>query len=295
VSSSSVDEFQAEVALRANAELGEGPWWDELSAELLWVDIDDRRIHRYRPEDHSTTSLELPGRVGAVVRKVSGGLVVAMERSFATVEADGRVSVIAELEADLPTRMNDGKCDRLGRFYAGTMALDEESKIGSLYRLDPDGAVERLVTGVAVSNGLDWNEEGDTMYYVDSNEGSIDAFDFDETTGRVENRRPLVTVPEGDAIPDGLTVDRAGGIWVAFWGGHVVRHYSPTGELEGVVHVPAGQVTSCAFGGADLGDLYITSARVGLSPLGLTADPTAGALFRARTGATGRLPNLFAG
>jgi sugar lactone lactonase YvrE len=285
-----------DIVVDQRAELGEGPWWDVSSQELLWVDIEGHAIHRYRPEDDSTSTISLPGRVSAVVAKASGGWVLAMEHSFAALaEGSDQVMSLAEVDEGLATRMNDGKCDRHGRFYAGTMAFDEVSPIGALYRLDPDGAVERLVTGVSCSNGLDWSLDGDTMYYIDSTTHRLDVFDFDDVSGRVFERRTLLEFSEAEGAPDGMTVDSEGFLWVALWGGSSLRRYSPDGELERVVELEAEQVTSACFGGVDLTDLYITSARDGLPADRLAGQRHAGALVRIQPGVAGRPQHPFAG
>lgn len=285
-----------EIAVDARAELGEGPWWDAASQELLWVDIEGRRFHRYRPEDGSSDGTDMPGRVATVVSRAGGGWLFAMEHAFAVTDpGSDELRVIAEVEPDLNTRMNDGLCDRHGRLFAGTMDLAEEAPIGALYRLDPDGAVERVIESVGCSNGLDWNLAGDQMYYIDSNAYSIDVLDFDEVTGRVSGRRPLVHFREDEGAPDGLTVDAEGFIWVALWGGSSVRRYSPQGELERVLGIEAEQVTKPCFGGVDLDELYITSARVGLSAFALSEQRHAGAVMVHRPGVTGRVQHPFAG
>jgi sugar lactone lactonase YvrE len=191
--------------------------------------------------------------------------------------------------------MNDGKCDAAGRFWAGTMALDERGGAGALYRLDPDGHVETMIDGVTISNGLDWSDDGRLMYFIDTPTQSVDVFDFDLASGRIANRRSFARIDPVDGAPDGLTLDAEGFVWVALWGGSRVRRYAPDGALDSIVRVPATYVTSCAFGGADLGDLYITTARIKLSEADRASQPLAGGLFRARPGVRGRPPHRFSG
>jgi sugar lactone lactonase YvrE len=191
--------------------------------------------------------------------------------------------------------MNDGNCDSMGRFWAGTVGLGEEPGAGALYRLDPDLTVTRVLDGVTESNGIDWSPDDRLMYYVDSMERRVDVFDFEPSTGAITNRRPFAIIDEGEALPDGLTVDADGGVWVALWGGSQVRRYDPNGSLDRVVALPTRQITSCAFGGSDLEDMYVTSAREWLAPEVLAQEPDAGAVFVCRPGIKGRVQRTFAG
>lgn len=284
-----------DVALKAGAALGEGPVWDAAAQELIWVDIEGRLVHRYDPASGADRGLRVSGRVGFAAPRVGGGLVLAMEHSFVLLDDDGEEVELARVEPDAPTRMNDGNCDAAGRLYAGTMAFDEQSPVGALYRLDPDGSVERVLDGVVESNGLDWSTDGETMYYIDSARRSLDAFDFDSATGRLSGRRRIVEFAPEDGTPDGLTVDSEGLMWIALWGGWSVRRLAPDGALVSVVNLPAAQVTSCAFGGEGLDDLYVTSAKEGLSTLELAKQSDAGSLFRHRPGVMGRPQHAFGG
>jgi sugar lactone lactonase YvrE len=289
-------EEQLEVAVAASSALGEGPVWDIDGHELIWVDIEQRLFHRFDPASGTDEIVPTSGRVGFASPRAGGGFVLAMEHSFVTVNEEGVGEVVlAQVEPDAPTRMNDGNCDSLGRLYAGTMAFDEQSSVAALYRLDPDGSVEQLLDGVIESNGLDWSSDGETMYFIDSATRSLDAFDFDLTTGRISGRRRIAAYAETEGTPDGLTVDREGFIWIAFWDGWSVRRYSPDGDLVREVRLPTAHVTSCAFGGPELDELYITSAREGLSGANLANQPYAGALFRYRPGIRGRPQHKFGG
>lgn len=283
------------VELAAGAVLGEGVVWDVARRELVWVDIERGAVHRYDPASGSDDQISLDGRVGFAAPCASGGLVVGVEHTFARLDPGGELHELARVEPDAPTRLNDGNCDRRGRLYAGTMDLAECSPVGALYRLDPDGTIESILEGVTVSNGLDWNDAGDTMYYVDSATGTLDALDFDEDTGRVSGRRALANVGSATAMPDGLTVDSEGFIWVALWGGWSVRRFSPSGGLDRVVRLPTAHVTSCGFGGPALDQLYISSAREGLAESELAEQPLAGALFRHSPAIVGRKQHQFGG
>ncbi len=287
---------EAELVLDARARLGEGPVWDEIAGVLAWVDILAPAIHVYRPSDGSDLLIPLPSPVGAVALRERGGFVLALEDGFWLRDADGTLRFLAPVEADDPSiRMNDGGVDPAGRFYCGTMAYDERPGVAALYRLEPDGRVDRLFGGATISNGIDWSPDGRSCWYIDTPTLGVDRFDYDRETGALTNRRRVITIEPGQGSPDGLTVDAEGGVWVAFWGGWCVRRYLPDGTRDRVVQVPAAQVTSCAFGGELLDELYITTAWNGLSASDREAQPHAGGLFRTRPGVRGVRARRFGG
>jgi sugar lactone lactonase YvrE len=284
-----------ELVLDARAELGEGPRWDARGQRLLWVDIMRGRVHAFRPEKGACRSVDVGRPVGALACAADGTVVLAVAGGFARLHwKSGRVEMLAAVEADRPqNRMNDGACDPAGRFWAGTMALDERPGAGALYRLDPDLTVHTMLTGVTISNGIDWSLDGRRMYYVDSPTRRIDVFDFDPETGAIANRRPFVEVPAEAGIPDGLTIDADGFVWLALWGGAALRRYGPDGGLERSVPLPVSHPTSCAFGGPGLDLLYVTSARRPLGADERARQPAAGGLLRLRPGVVGRPANVF--
>jgi len=186
--------------------------------------------------------------------------------------------MIAGVETDLPqNRMNDGKCDPAGRFWAGTMSETDDPGAGSLYRLNLDRSVTKVVSGVTISNGLGWSPDATIMYYVDSLAHGLDGFDFSVDSGEVTARRRIAEIPEEVGLPDGITVDEQGYIWVALHSGGALHRYSPEGDLEARIELPVALVTSCAFGGPDYHDLYITTA---VDPA--RDEPLAGSIFRYR-------------
>jgi sugar lactone lactonase YvrE len=284
-----------ELVLDARADLGEGPRWDARGQRLLWVDIMRGRVHAFRPGAGACRSVDVGRPVGALAGDADGGVVLAVAGGFARLDWNSRrLDMLATVEADRPqNRMNDGACDPAGRFWAGTMALDERPQAGALYRLDPDGTLHTMLTEVTISNGIDWTGDGRRMYYVDSPTRRIDVFDFDPATGAIADRRPFVNVPAEAGIPDGLTVDAAGFVWLALWGGAALHRYDPEGARERIVPLPVTHPTSCAFGGADLDELYVTSARRPLSADERARQPMAGGLIRLRPGVNGRPPGLF--
>jgi sugar lactone lactonase YvrE len=285
-----------ELLVQRDARVGEGPVWDSRIGRLIWVDIPNKTLFRTDPADGSTTSTLLPKAVGIVLPRASGGYVAALDDGFYAVTDDGAVELIAAVGADDPTtRFNDGEIDPQGRFWAGTMGWHAEPGRGALYRLDTDGTVTRMVEDITISNGLGWSPDGRTMYYVDTTTRRIDRFDFDPVSGEIDGRRPFVTIEHGEGRPDGLTVDTEGAVWVATWPGYGVHRYLPDGRLDAVIPLPVSNVSSCEFGGADLHDLFITTAWEWLDDEERARQPLAGSLFRTRVEAQGRPRTAFAG
>lgn len=308
----SVTRYQAEIALPARAELGEGPTWDSETQSLIWVDIVAGKVHRFRPDRGIDVEAETGTSVGSVGLRAGGGLVLALAGGLALASADqvrvalpegarqpmpaGRHAGVALEYERVPgleieggkVRFNEGKADPEGRFLAGTMHWEEREPLGSLYQLAPDGRVAALLDGITVANGLDFTDDRRTMYYIDSKTGGVDAFDRDPETGRLSGRRRVADIPSAEGIPDGMTLDAEGCLWVAVWGGGEVRRFAPDGRLIGVVEVPARQVTSAAFGGQHLDELFITTARIGQSQRALAAQPRAGDIFWLQPGPAGR-------
>jgi len=283
----------AEVVGVEQAYHGEGPVWDARAGILHWVDMLAGDVLSTDLSSGRVRRLHV-GDVAAAVRpRRDGGLVIAVERGFALVDpGEEVVRPLSQLWSDKTLRMNDGGCDPQGRFYCGSMALDESPGRGALHRLDPDGSVTVVLTGVTISNGLVWSADGAAAYYVDTATQRIDQFDFDPTTGTFHNRRPLVNVPADVGKPDGLTIDAEGGLWLALWGGGAVHRYTPDGRLDEVLSLPVTNVTACAFGGEGLEELYVTTSKHQAPE---NESTTAGGLYRFRPGVRG-IPVLdFAG
>jgi sugar lactone lactonase YvrE len=278
-----------ELVLDARADLAEGPSWDTQGRRLIWVDITPGVVHRFDPTTGHDEGFEIGQPVGAAVPTTGGRLLLAVSDGFSFLNpTTGGIQRIADVEADAPeTMMNDGKCDPAGRLWAGTKDVDGSRPIGSLYRLGADRRPTRILTGLTVSNGLGWSPDRRTMYYIDSPTQRVDTFDFDLPSGEVSNRRTLVEVPEAWGLPDGMTVDEEGFLWIAFWSGWTVRRIDPAGGIAASIKFAVSQVTSCAFGGEDLSDLYVTTARDSLSDKQLREQPHAGGLFRLRPGVRG--------
>ncbi len=286
----------AEVALADGDQLGEGPNWDEAAQKLLRVDITAGRIHRYAPASERRSTIDVGDLVGFALPRRDGGLVAGVRNTIVLLEAGGGRRIIARVERHRPeNRFNDARCDAVGRLWAGTLSMVREPGAAALYRVDPDGAVQAVRRDMTICNGLGWSPNNRLMYVIDSLTQRIDVYDFDLVAGAIHDRRTLVEVDAADGLPDGLTVDAEGGVWVALFGGGAVRRYTPAGELDTVVLLPATNCTCPAFGGAELDELYVTSARHRLSDEQLARQPLAGALFRVRPGVRGRPQHRFAG
>ena len=284
--------LDAEIAFPAQCELAEGPVWDAARGLLRWVDILPGRVHALDTVTGAQSSFEAGDPVGTFGLTRAGGLVLALVDRFALSGHDGgELRRLGDFTVDRSVlRFNDGKPDPWGNLWAGTMAWQENSGPPcSLYRLSPDGEVTELFGGVGLSNGLDWSDDRKRFYYADSLSGGVDLFDTDPDTGALSGRRRFISVAGG--LPDGLTLDAEGCLWLAVWGSGELRRYAPDGSLDTVVRLPVSQVTSAAFGGADLRTLYITTARENFTPADQREQPHAGDIFACTPGVTG-LPAL---
>ncbi len=253
-----------EIAVRAHAELGEGPTWDPAAGRLVWVDVLGSRVHTYDPASGRRTVLATEQHVGAAKPRANGGLVVNLRDGVGAYGPDGDFSWLHR--DPVPGRRgNDAAVAPDGSLWAGTMRYDEAPGGGTLSRVAPDGTVRTVIDDVTVSNGTGWSPDGRRMYYIDSPTRRVDVLDVGPESGEpVGRRRPLVALDEKSGFPDGLAVDADGCVWVALWDGGAVRRYTPSGALDRVLTLPVRRPTACAFGGRDLTDLYVTTARTGL-------------------------------
>ncbi|WP_081881592.1 SMP-30/gluconolactonase/LRE family protein [Bosea sp. LC85] len=272
---------QVECVLPWGAHLAEGPVWSVREKRLYWVDILAPSINRFDPATGANEEVVLPRLVSAVVGRRDGGLMALTQAGLEGFDfASGTLTPLVDPEAEISdNRFNDGKCDRQGRLWAGTMRLDASRTSGSLYAIKPDLSWERHESGLTVANGLDWSPDGRTFYFADSAPGRIYAYDFDETAGQLKRRRIFVEIDAASGRPDGLAVDAEGFVWCAIWDGWCLHRYAPDGSLVREVKLPIPRPTSIAFGGDDLKTLFITSARVRLPSRILTEAPFSGGLF----------------
>jgi sugar lactone lactonase YvrE len=254
-------------------------------------------VHRFDPATGRDAQWPVPETVGALARRAAGGLVLALRSGFHFLDLDtGAIRPVARPELErAENRFNDGKPDRRGRFWAGSMHDPEVAPTGALYRLDPDGTCHRMVDGFVCPNALCWSPDGRTMYHADTPQRVVWAWDSDPDRGEIANRRVFARISPDDGAPDGATVDAEGFVWLAHWGGWQLTRHDPTGRTERVIRLPVQCPTCPAFGGPDLDVLYVTSATVGLSPAELAAQPCAGGILALDPGVRGLAEARFPG
>ncbi len=298
--------MQTELLFDARAKLGEGPVWDARTQTIYWLDILNKRVYA-----GGDILLQLDGLVGCMAPHTSGGLILASSNgdggrlTFSTtspslsagIETDPvSLKILFSLGDEPPNhRFNDGKCDPRGRFLAGTMILSEDQPVGSLYSFD-GSSTTTLLNHITIPNGLTWSPDYKTLYYIDTPTREVKAFDYDLEAGMIANPRVAIRVPESLGWPDGMTSDIQGNLWIAMWGGAQVTKWNPnTGQLLEQFPIPAKNVSSCTFGGKNMNELYITSARKGLDEATLKEYPLTGGLFRLETKVEGMPTFEFAG
>ena len=277
-----------------HATLGEGPMWDPRRSALFWVDIPERRLFRLSAAAGVRT-VELADHLCSILPRADGGFIGAGYSGFLGIDADFGLHPLGNPEPDLPgNRFNDGKLDRQGRLWAGTMDRTEQADSGSLYRLDTDLSWTRVDTGYRVTNGPAFSRDGRTLFHTDSARQTVYAFDL-APDGAATSRRVHLQFGPGDGYPDGMTVDAEDCLWIAFWDSWCIRRFAPTGERLAEIALPVQRPTSCAFGGTNLDQLYITSASRDLAAAERAGQPQAGGLFLIEPGVSG-LPDVpFAG
>lgn len=293
-----MNETAAECVLAAKAVLGEGACWFAGEQRLYWVDILRREVHRFDPVTGLDEMRSVPGHVSLVQPTTRGDLVIGLPDGIARMDFDsGVVTMLCQPEPDRPgNRFNDGKADPAGRLFAGTIAYDGSDKQAALYRIDPDLGFTKVIDHVGNSNGLGWSPDRQTFYWTDTKTGCVFAFDYDEATGEITNRRVAVEVDKSVGRPDGMTVDAEGFLWTALWGGYGVARWDPSsGRMVSKVTCPAPYVTCPSFGGSDLDVLYFTTAQKGREDMEPATESGAGDLFAARPGVRGMAGFAFAG
>jgi sugar lactone lactonase YvrE len=294
----SSEKVDPELLAEKDAIVGEGAIWDAEQQVLYWVDILSHEVYVYDPASGVNRAIPTCQAVGTVVKRKSGGLVVALHNGFAHLDLESEK--IAPLgddpERTIPAnRFNDGKCDPAGRLWAGTMEFAGAKDQGALYCLDTDHSVCEKVAPVSVSNGIVWTADQQTMYFIDSGLNNVRAYDYDIESGAISNER-VVAENEGAGVYDGMAIDEEDTLWIAVYGGSCVKRYDPQdGALLRELQLPMTNVTSCAFGGENLDQLYITSACQGLDAEAMQAQPLAGSLVRVDPGVRGVPSDVYAG
>ncbi len=269
----------AEVLIEAHADVAESPVWDSSKSLWTYVDITAKTVNTVTCDGIPAMSVSVPKHVGAALPADDGTWLLAMRDSFAILDEAGAVLPLLKVLDESDVRFNDAKCDPLGRAFAGTMPYDRQAGRGALFRLDDGPTVTTVLSETGLSNGLGWNPAGDRMYFIDSGSQQVTKFDFSLETGSLTNRLPFVLIPAALGMPDGLCVDNDGGVWVALFGGSSIHRYTAEGDLDAVVPLPVSQPTSCAIGGSDGRQLFITTASYRLLRDQLRQEPLAGAIF----------------
>jgi sugar lactone lactonase YvrE len=281
-----VIQYEAAPLLDRRFILGEGPVYDKRSDTIMWVDIRTGALLLWDCKTKQLRELQTGQNLGAAVPAQSGKYLAAMTTGIYYLDEKGLSLICRPPELKDNLRINDAKCDPAGRLWFGTLGLFKNAPEGSLFRLDPDGTCRRMLAGVKLSNGLAWSVDKKTMYYIDTPQKGVDAFDFEMETGNISNRRRVISFP--DNFPDGMTIDSEDQLWVALWGsGKVVRCDPAAGSISGEVPVPARNTSSCCFAGENLDTLIITSSGEGLE------GPGEGCVFYAKPGVKGTPVNLF--
>ena len=279
-----------------SSHLGESPMWDENEGVLWWIDIYKPTLNRFDPERGRNEEIVLNQNIHAIAVRREGGIVGSFERGIGFLDpASASIDTLTDPIGEVEAKFNDGKCDRDGRFWTGSMSNDWVTPVGCLFRFDSDGSVRTMDSGFNLSNGMGWSLDNRTMYFTDFGQSTIFAYDYDAATGGIDNRRNFVVIPEDEGRPDGMTVDADGCLWVALWDGWAVARFDPSGKRIEKIPMPVMRPTSCMFGGPELSTMYVTSATMMLTEEQLAEQPLAGALFAVDTGCRGRVEPKFAG
>lgn len=274
-----------------SAALGEGPLWHPKEKKLYWVDIVKCQVHQFDPTNLQFQEWKMPGRIACLAPRKQGGFIAGIEDEICFIDLhSGKVDVQKKIPDGL--RLNDGKCDRQGRFWVGTISPDAPK--GHLYRYDPDGSLTMMQAGIYISNGLTWSLDNRYFYYTDSMAHTIFRYDYDEQNGMIHNCKNFIVVKQENGVPDGLTIDKHGYLWSALWNGFKVVRYTPNGDIDRIVDMPVQRPTNCMFGGRYLDTLYITSCSRDVNENESLPAPS-GALFSINIGISGIPESYFLG
>jgi L-arabinonolactonase len=278
--------------------IGESPTWSVEEQKLYWLDIEKLEFWRYDPETDATKVWKTPERAASFAFREKGGFLVAFESCLAFWNPEtGKRTTLKAIEPELATtRMNDGRCDRQGRFIIG--GIDESGKfdrISNVYRVDGDLSIHKIISNVAIANSICFSPDGRVMYFADSPTREIWAYDYDIQTGNISNKKVFANFSDQPGMPDGSIVDSEGYLWNAQWNGHRVVRYRPDGVVDRIISIPAMNITCLAFGGKDLDMLYVTTARYLMTPEQIKAEPLSGGLFAVRADVKGLKEPKFRG
>lgn len=288
--------IQASVAYPSSDLLGEGPVWSEERRSLFWVDIEGQLLHEMKWPGKQIQSWSMPQMIGMVALVNKDSVIIALQEGVAGVDLEkNELTMLAELEKDIKTnRPNDGKCDAAGRLWLGTMNINCDVNAGSLYCIDCQSTITKKLSSLTISNGMAWTADNKRFYFIDSTTYKVDSYLFDPDTANITFEKTVITIDESMGMPDGMTIDEEGMLWIAHWNGFAVRRWDPhTGRLLDSIELPVPQVTSCSFGGNNLDELFITTAKSGLNAEQLKQYPLSGNLFTAKLYVKGTLPAKF--
>lgn len=284
------DKSKVEIIVDSKSLLGEGALWDYKNDRFLWIDIEGRKLHILNPSSSGNKTYTMPSRIGTVVPVDKNNVLVALEDgvyNFNLMDSSFHKKSDPEPGRN-DNRFNDGKCDPSGRFWVGTMSLVNQRKSGALHLINHDYVSEQKIDSVSISNGIVWSLDKTKMYYIDTPTQNVIQYDYNDDSGEITNPKIIIQIPDSIGHPDGSTLDSEGNLWIALWGGSAVTCWdTTTGELLKKMDIPAKNVTSCAFGGKNLDELYITTASIGMSEEEKQKYPHAGSLFKVNPGVTG--------
>ncbi len=287
----------AELVLDCRNTHGEGVFWNAADARLWWTDIHGKKLWWFDPATEDAGSIDMPDRVCCFAPRATGGFLLALAHELALFDPKSRAfESFFPFEPDNPnTRLNDGRTDRNGNFVAGGMNEITEEADSSVVLVTPDLQVRTVIEKVSCANSICFSPDGRTMYFTDTPDQQILAYDYDAAAVALSTPRPIVDMHGEPGIPDGSCVDAEGYVWNAEWMGRRVIRIAPDGRIDRVVEVPVDKPTCCAFGGTDLDTLYITTSRLGSTPERLAQEANSGGLFAMKTGVKGLEDVPFAG
>lgn len=281
--------------VKDRATVGETPIWSPIENALYWVDIRKPAINRHVPATKAFKTWPAPADVGSIGLARNGRLIAALRTGLHFFDPrTGGFALIHDPEPDKPeNRLNDGRVDRAGRYWCGSMKDPDFGPFGTLYRFDPDGRCTPIFGGITIINALCFSPDDRIMYFADSPKRVIWAYEFDKARGSIANPKKFAEVPEGQGVPDGATVDAHGFVWSAHMMGSRLTRYDPAGKIERIVHLPTSRTAACGFGGTDLKTLYITTGTIRMTEADLAADPLAGSLLAFEAPAPGLPEPVF--